>query len=157
MATETRPCCPEGFPEAWNEKEITWKEKRFVKDRVRSFLHVPLNFSSVLARNVHLIETAGAVPEEMLVVCDENSLWGADMYLAVTKDVPGAQMVRLSGDFITKVFEGPYRQIPTWIKEMKSHVAFLGKELQHIYILYKTCPQCAKKFGKNYVVLLAQV
>lgn len=157
MATETRPCCPEGYPEAWHEKEIIWQEKLFVKGRVRSFLHIPLNFGSVLKKNVALIESADALPEEMLVLSDENSLWGADMYIAVTKDVPHAQMARLSGTFLTKVFEGPYKQIPTWIGEMKRYVTSKGRELKHLYFLYKTCPRCAKKYGKNYVVLLAQV
>ena len=157
MVTETRPCCPEGYPEAWNEKEVSWEGKPFVKDRVRSFLHIPLNFGGVLARSVRLIEAAGALPEEMLVVSDENSLWGADMYIAVTNDVPNAQMARLSGTFLTKVFEGPYKQIPAWIKEMKSYVTSQGKEIKHLYFLYKTCPKCAKKYGKNYVVLLAHV
>jgi hypothetical protein len=95
--------------------------------------------------------------EEMLVVSDENSLWGADVYIAVTKDVPKAQMARLSGSFLTKVFEGPYQQIPAWIKEMKRYVISRGRDLKHLYFLYKTCPKCAKKYGKNYVVLLAQV
>jgi hypothetical protein len=29
--------------------------------------------------------------------------WGAEMYITVTRDVPHAQMVRLSGTFLTKV------------------------------------------------------
>ena len=157
MATHAQRCCPEGFPEAWNEKEISWQDKQFVKGRVRSFFHIPLNFGGVLARNVQLIEAADALPEEMLVVSDENSLWGADMYIAVTKDVPNAQMARLSGAFLTKVFEGPYRKIPVWIEEMKQYVTSRGRDLKHLYFLYKTCPKCAKKYRKNYVVLLAQV
>lgn len=157
MATAAQPCCPEGFPSEWDQREIHWEDKRFVRGRVRGFLHIPLNFSSVLARNVALIEAAGAMPEEMLVISDENSLWGADMYLAAAKDVPGAQMARLSGTFLTKVFEGPYKQIPAWIKQMKSYVASQGKELKRLFFMYRTCPKCAKKYGKNYVVLLAQV
>jgi hypothetical protein len=157
MATDRRPCCPEGYPEDWHEKEINWQGKLFVKGRGRSFLHIPLNFGGVLARNVRLIEAADALPEEMLVLSDENSLWGADMYIAVTRDVPQAQMVQLSGTFLTKVFEGPYRQIPTWIEEMRRYVTSKNREMQHLYFLYKTCPKCAKKYGKNYVVLLAEV
>ena len=157
MATGARPCCPEGYPQAWNEKKISWQDKLFVTDRVRSFLHIPMNFGGVLARNVRLIEAAGAMPQEMLVVCDENSLWGADVYIAVTKDMPHAQVARLSGTFLTKVFEGPYKQIPAWIKEMQSYVTSQGTEMKHLYFLYKTCPRCAKKYGKNYVVLLAEV
>jgi hypothetical protein len=157
MATETRPCCPAGYPEEWQEKEIVWQDKPFVKGRVRSLLHIPLNFSGVLARNLRLIEAAGARPEDMLVLTDENSLWGADMYVAATRDVPGAPMARLSGTFLSKVFEGPYRQIPVWIDEMRRHVQSKGKDLKHLYFLYRTCPKCAKRYGKNYVVLLAQV
>jgi hypothetical protein len=157
MATETRPCCPEGYPEAWDEREISWRSKQFVKGRVRSLLHVPLNFGGVLARNLRLIEAANALPEEMLVLSDENSLWGADMYIAVTKEVPNAQNVWLSGTFLSKVFEGPYKHIPVWIDEMKRYVTSKGKEMKHLYFLYKTCPRCAKRYGKNYVVLLALV
>jgi hypothetical protein len=157
MATEARPCCPEEFPAAWHEQEIVWHDKRFVKGRVRSLLHIPLNFGGVLARNVRLIEAAGARLEEMLILTDENSLWGADMYVAVGKDVPGAVMASLSGTFLSKVFEGPYRQIPVWIDEMKRYVQSKGRDLQHLYFNYRTCPKCAKRFGKNYVVLLAQV
>ena len=36
-------CCSKFNPEPWDGKEILWKDKLFVKDRVRSFLHVPLN------------------------------------------------------------------------------------------------------------------
>jgi len=32
-----------------------------------------------------------------------------------------------------------------------------GKVLQRMFFFYTTCPKCAKKWGKNYVVILAQV
>lgn len=156
MAAEPSPCCPEGFPAGWHETEIHWQDKLFVKGRVRGFLHVPLNFGGVVRRLIGLAEQAHAMPDEMLVVSDENSLWGADLYVAVTGDVPGATMSRLSGDYLAKVFEGPYSRIPTWIGEMKRYVASRGRTAKRFYFLYKTCPKCAKKYGKNYVVLLAE-
>ena len=58
-------CCPRFNPGPWEEKELEWKDRKFVKDRVRSFLHMPLNFGTVLRRNRSLIEAAGAAPEEM--------------------------------------------------------------------------------------------
>jgi len=153
----TETCCPEFNPEPWEGKEITWADKKFVKDRVRSFLHIPLNFASVMKRNMALIEAAEAELEEMIVLADENSLWGADVYIDVAKDVPDAQMATLSGTFLSKVFEGPYKNVRIWMKEMKEHVASQGKELKKLYCYYTTCPKCAKAYGKNYVVLLAQV
>ncbi len=92
---ETR-CCPRFNPEPWDGKEITFEEKLFVKDRIRSFLHIPLDFGRVMVRNMERIQAAAALSPEPLMLCDENSLWGSDVYIAVTKDVPGAEMVRLS-------------------------------------------------------------
>lgn len=157
MVNSPETCCARFNPEPWDEKEITWERKRFVKDRVRSLFHIPLNFGSVMKRNVGLIEAAEAKPAEMIILSDENSLWGADVYLDVTKDVPNAQMAEISGTFLSKVFEGPYRNIRTWIKTMHEYVKSQGKELEQVYFYYTTCPRCAKKYGKNYVVLLARV
>jgi hypothetical protein len=157
MATAKEKCCAEFNPEPWDEKEITWEDKRFVKDRVRSLFHIPLNFGSVMIRNVAKIEAADAKPERMIVLSDENSLWGADVYLDVTQDVPHAQMATLSGTFLSKVFEGPYKNIRSWIKEMTEYVTAQGKEVKKLYFYYTTCPKCAKVYGKNYVVLMAEV
>ena len=157
MTSDTDVCCPRFHPELWDEQEITWMNKKFVKDRVRSFLHVPLNFGSVMIRNMGLIEAADAKPEEEIVLADENSLWGADVYIDVAKDVPNARMATISGTFLTKVFEGPYKNIKTWIGEMTDYVKSQGQEVKKFYFYYTTCPKCGKKYGKNYVVLLAQV
>jgi len=88
MVENEAVCCPPFQPEPWDEREVTWLDRPFVKDRVRSFLHIPLNFASVMKRNMAKIEAAGAKPEEMIVIADENSLWGADVYIDVSADVP---------------------------------------------------------------------
>jgi len=156
-ANDADVCCPQFDPEPWDEKEITWQDKKFVKDRVRSFLHVPLNFGAVMKRNMTRIEAAGAESDEVIVLSDENSLWGADVYIAVTADVPNATMASLSGTFLSKVFEGPYQNVRKWMQATKDFVAARGKEIRKLYCFYTTCPKCAKKYGKNYVVILAQV
>jgi hypothetical protein len=150
-------CCPRFDPDPWDEKVVTWDKKLFLRDRVRSFLHIPLNFGAVMKRNMTAIEAAGAALDETIVLSDENSLWGADVYIAVSKDVPGARTAALSGTFLAKVFEGPYRNVRNWIQEMKSFVEGKGKAFRKLYFFYTTCPKCAKKYGKNYVVLLAQL
>jgi len=156
-ANDADVCCPQFDPEPWDEKEITWQDKKFVKDRVRSFLHVPLNFGAVMKRNMTRIEAAGAESDEVIVLSDENSLWGADVYIAVAADVPNATMATLSGTFLSKVFEGPYQNVRKWMEATKDLVAARGKEIRKLYCFYTTCPKCAKKYGKNYVVILAQV
>ena len=144
-------------PSRWDGRIITWDKKLFLQERVHSFLHIPLNFGNVMKRSMAAIEAAGAAPGEEVVLSDENSLWGADVYISVSKEVPGVRMATLSGMYLAKVFEGPYRNVRTWIGEMKAFVAGKGKTPQKLYFFYTTCPKCAKKYGKNYVVILAQV
>ncbi len=150
-------CCPRFNPEPWNEKEITFQDKLFVKDHVRSFLHIPLNFGKVMVRNMEKIQAAEALVPMPIMLSDENSLWGADIYIAVAKDVPGAKMARISGTFLTKVFEGPYKEIKKWIQQMKAYVKSKNKAFEKLYFFYTTCPKCAEYYGKNYVVILAKV
>ncbi len=154
---DTAECCPEFKPEPWDDKEITFENKLFLKDHVCSVFHIPLNFGAVMKRSMAAIEAAGAASEEVLVLSDETSLWGSDVYIAISKDMPGATTTTLSGNFLTKVFEGPYGSMRKWIEEMKSFVTSKGKALRKFYFFYTTCPKCAKKYGKNYVVILAQI
>ena len=150
-------CCEPFNPEPWQDKEITWQDKLFVKDHVTSFFHIPLNMGKKIVKNMALIQKAGARAPYQLMLTDEKSLWGADIYIDVAKDVSGAQMAKLSGTFLTKVFEGPYQNAGKWAVEMKEYVKSKGEELKKLYFSYTTCPRCAKAYGKNYVVLFAQI
>lgn len=156
-ARASDPCCPRFDPAPWDEKEIRWQDKRFVRDRVRSFLHIPLNFGAVMRRNRRRIEAAGAVSDTNVILSDETSPWGADVFIEVAKDVPGADMASLSGTFLCKVFEGPYQNMRKWMAEMNDFVRGRGKDARKLLFFYTTCPACAKKYGKNYVAILAQV
>lgn len=150
-------CCPRFDPQPWMEKKIVWKDKLFLKDRVRSFFHIPLNFGPVIVRNIEKIKDADALPSIPLMLSDENSLWGADIYIAVGRNVPDSQMTKISGTFLSKVFEGPFQNCGKWAKEMKGYVKAKGEELKKLYFFYTTCPACAKYYGKNFVVILAQI
>ncbi|GAF94959.1 unnamed protein product, partial [marine sediment metagenome] len=141
----------------WQEKEVTFKDKLFLKDSVRSFLHIPINFGRVMTKNMAKIEAAGALSSEPLVLSDEKSMWQSDLYIAVTKEVPDAEMVKLSGTFLTKVFEGSYGNMSSWVRAMNDYIKSKGKEAKKLYFFYTTCPKCAKVYGKNYTVLLAEV
>lgn len=157
MSTNDETCCPRFNPEPWDGKTITWQGKRFMRDRVTSLFHIPLNYGAVMTRMEAAIRAAGAKLEAPVMLTDENSLWGADVYAEVGKDVPGAAMVTISGTFMCKVFEGPYSQIGRWVEAMKAWMNSEGNSFSKLYFYYTTCPKCAKKYGKNYVVLLAQI
>jgi len=149
-------CCEPFNPEPWQEKEIVWKDKVFVKDNITSFLHIPLNMGKKIVKNMELIEKVNAKAPYQLMLTEEKSMWGADIYIDVSKNIPGAQMATLSGTFLAKVFEGPYKNAGKWAQEMKQYVESKGKKIKKLYFSYTTCPKCAKVYGKNYVVLFAQ-
>ncbi len=154
---DPQECCPPFNPEPWDEQRFCWEQKLFIKDRVKSFFHIPLNMGSVIRRNLLQIDDADAVPEQVVILSDEASPWGANLFFEVTKEVPGTDMTAFSGTFLSKVFEGPYREIKSWIKQMKQFVEQKGDSIKELYFYYTTCPKCARKYGKNYVVLLAQI
>jgi hypothetical protein len=150
-------CCRPFDPATWNEKEVVWKDKPFVKDHVHSVLHIPLDMGRKVLHNQRLIEAVSASPAQGLMLSDETSPWGADIYIDVTREVPGARMAMLSGRFLTRVYEGPFKDAPTWAADMRRYVASKGATLEKLYFCYTTCPRCAKAYGKNYVVLFAKV
>jgi len=156
-ATDTDECCPRFDPGPWDETELVWHDKRFLKDHVTSFLHIPLNYGAVMKRSTARIEAADAKPPAMMTLADESSPWRSEIYLEVTREVPGAEMASLSGTFVTKVFEGPFRDMQKWLEQMKTFLRSRDKAPKKLYFYYTTCPKCAKKYGKNYVVILAEV
>jgi hypothetical protein len=150
-------CCPPFDPAPWEGQELSWKDKPFVKDHVTCLFHVPLNMGHKMRKDMGLIETAQAQADSHIMLSDEKSPWGADIFIEVKKAVPGATMDALSGTFLTKVFEGPFKDAPKWAWQMEKHVASKGRTLEKLYFGYTTCPKCAKAYGKNYVVIFAKV
>ena len=150
-------CCPPFDPRPWQDQEITWHDKPFLKDHVTCLFHVPLNMGRTVTRDMALIDAAHATSDRPLMLADDRSPWGSDLYIEVKKLVPGATMAELSGTYLTKVFEGPFRDAGRWAEEMTRAVTAKGRTLERLYFGYTTCPNCAKAYGKNYVVLFAKV
>jgi len=150
-------CCPRFHPEPWDEQTLHFEDKPFVRASTVSVLHVPLNMGRVFARTYAGINAARADTVDGLVLSHDDSPWRAEHLFAVDRAVPGAEMVYLSGTFLTKVFEGPFSQAGAWSDEMAQWVKGKGETLEKLYFFYTTCPNCAKHYGKNYVVALAQV
>ncbi|MBP7654034.1 hypothetical protein KA977_11465 [Candidatus Dependentiae bacterium] len=150
-------CCPEFNPEPWNEKEIIWNDKLFLKDKVISFFHIPLNFGKVMIKNMEKIKKADAIDENTIVLSNEKSLWGSDIFISVKKNIGDAETIRISGKFLSKVYEGSYQNMGKWINDMKNYVLSKNKKIKNIYFYYTSCPKCSKIYGKNYVVILAEI
>ena len=119
--------------------------------RIKSgvFFHIPLNFGQIMVRNMEKIQKAGASAKEIIVLSDEKSMWGSNVYIAVEKDFPGSDSVRISGTFLTKVFEGPYKDTGKWMREMNAFVTLKGKTAKKTYLFYTTCPKCAQSIWQE--------
>lgn len=150
-------CCARLDPDEWNGRELVWKDKPFLKDHVHAFLHIPLDFGQVMERDQAALERQEAFPEEPLWLSDETSLWGSELYMAADREVLGEDMVRMSGRFLTRLFQGSYRDVGKWAKEMRTFVKGRGLEVEHLYFHYATCPKCARKLGTQQVVIFAKV
>jgi hypothetical protein len=150
-------CCPRFDPSPWDEREFEFRDRLFVRDRTVNFLHIPLNMGAMVKRTWSKIQAAGAASDEFVILSTDPSPWRGEHYFSVSKEVPGADNVRLSGTYVTKVFEGPYRDAGKWVRETQSYVESQNKTLQKLYFFYTTCPKCAKHYGKNYVVAFAEV
>lgn len=150
-------CCPEFNPAEWESLELHFRDKAFVRAHTRSFLHIPLNIGSVFARTWNAIKSAHADEQEFVVMSDDSGTWHGEHFFNVSHEVEGADNVRLSGDYLTHVFEGPFSHSPRWVGEMKNIVEARGQTMGRLFFYYTTCPKCAKARGKNYVVAIAEL
>ena len=121
-------------------------------------MHIPWNMNQVFTRVQQHIEDAGAAdPETEIVLSHDISPWQSEHFFAVNKDVPGEEMTKLSGDYITRVFERPYRRAKDFDHDMHVAARVMGKTAKDVFFFYTTCPKCAKAYGENYIVGVAQV
>ena len=149
-------CCPKFDPAPWDGKTFAWKDKRFIKDRVFTLMYMPMNFGSVIKRLDAAVRAAGAAMPDNMGLSDHTSKWNMDLYLAVDREIPGANNVTLSGEFLGKVYEGPFKDTGKWCKDFEAYAAGRKAAVRKMFMWYTTCPKCAEKYGKNYVVILGQ-
>ena len=150
-------CCPRFNPESWDCKVIEWKEKKFIKGKVKTFMYMPINFGKVITKLMGKVEKVGAGTPDNLCLSDHTSKWNMDIYLAVDKEIEGAENVTLSGKYLSKVYEGAFKDTGKWSEDYKKYTKEKGFEIMKWYMWYTTCPKCAKKYGENYVVIIARV
>ncbi|MDP7151688.1 MAG: hypothetical protein QGI08_12520 [Paracoccaceae bacterium] len=154
----TTGCCPRFKPDGWDGQDIHFDKKRFVKAKTLSIAHIPLNFGKVFGRVQSAIDKARAgLGDGYFVLSHDPSAFRGEHYFAVSKDVPGEDMVDLSGDYLTKVFEGPFQDAGKWVAGMEQVAREAGKVPKKVLFFYTTCPKCAKTYGENFVVGFVQV
>ncbi|NAY91346.1 hypothetical protein GTQ34_05385 [Muricauda sp. JGD-17] len=155
-------CCPVFQPKKWEGKTFEWNRKKFIKESVPTFFHIPLPpmIGKRVTKMTKLAEDAKKLDvnkEDMLLLFMDPTAFRSEMYLSVTDVVPGATNATLTGTFVSKVFDGPYKAVPKFMKQMDAALEKQGKKTKNHYVHYAYCPKCAKEKGHNYMVLFAQI
>lgn len=144
-------CCPMFDPTRYDDKVLTWKDKKFIKTSVRTFFYMPLNYGSVM-KKLDIAVESGA-----MILSDHTSKWNMDIYAEVDKMAVGFKNVRLSGKYYSRVYEGKFSETGNWMKDFESYAKLKNLKIKKTYMWYTTCPKCAKKYGTNYVVVIGEV
>jgi len=159
---KSKQCCPPFEPKKWENKTHNWENKPFIKETIPTFFHIP--FPPMIGKKItkmwEQVKQSKAEPKDIkdwLVLFHDPSAFKSEIFMSAIKKVKGANNQPISGTFISKVFAGPYNAIPKFIKEMDNYLKKQNKKAKDYYVHYAYCPKCAKKFGKNYIILFAEV
>ena len=157
-------CCPKFNPKKWDNKTFVWKNKPFIKESMPTLFHMP--FFPIIGKKItrmwNLANEAkkmSSKKDDVLILFRDPSAFKSEIYLSVTGNVVNAENKNISGTFKSKVFDGAYKDIPKFIKQMNEYLLKEGKTAKNsdYYIHYAYCPKCAKKYGNNYMILFAKV
>lgn len=162
MQTENKECCPQFNPDKWDGKTFNWVNKPFIKESMCTFFHIPFpaTIGKKATRMFNLAETQGKIESDkdsVLLLFHDPSAFKSELYLSVATGVEGAENIQISGTFAARVFSGPYKMVPRFMNQMKSELAANGQKALDFYIHYAYCPECAKKYGNNFMILFARV
>ncbi|MBI9012900.1 MAG: hypothetical protein JEZ08_11765 [Clostridiales bacterium] len=151
-------CCPKFHPEPWDEKIFRFRDMLFAQTQTRSFLHMPLNIGKVMTQSQKLIDAVdGFDPNCYLILSKDISNWKTYHYFKVVKDIPGMEMTRLSGTYMTKVFDASFKEFPKLIRNFESYVESNGATMKELLVFYTTCPKCAETYQHNYMVFFGRI
>ena len=154
----TTGCCPKFNPDGWDAQELHFRDQRVVRATTHSAMHVPIDIARVFTRVQRHINKVGAHQDgKFIVLSRDDTAFRSTHLFVVDRDIPDEEMGSLSGDFITKVFEGPYSNAKEWHQVMQQAVRDRGHEPGDVYFFYTTCPKCAEAYGHNYVVAVAEI
>jgi len=157
-----KECCPRFHPKKWDHKTFVWNKKKFIKESLPTFFHIPLPFTigRKIPRMCEASEKAKRVSsraDEVLMLFRDPSTFRSELYLSVTGNVPHFNNVHISGKFYARVFAGGYSTVPKFIKQVNEELSKKRKVAKDYYIHYAYCPKCAKKYGNNYMIIFAKI
>lgn len=143
-------CCAPFDPLLYDDKVFNWKNKKFIKVPVKTFFYMPLNFGAAMEKIGSYIELTS------ICMSEHTSKWKMNVYAEVVDIIPDFENAMLSGKFYFKVYEGKFSNTGKWMKDFAKQAINKNLVIKKTYMWYTTCPKCAKKYGKNYVVVIGE-
>ena len=151
-------CCPRLNSSQWHKKTHKWSNKPFYKTKYLSIFHIPLNFGQVIVKAINELEAKKIMKKDLFMsLSREDGPFSSTLLIAIPKAVEGLPMENLSGEFISLVFEGDYKNTGKWVQETIDYVKSNKKEVKDLLFWYATCPKCAKVYGNAQTVIFARV
>ncbi len=154
-------CCPKFNPERWDLKTFHWEKQLFIRESVPTFFHTPFppTIEKKMIKLMKKVEDAKAeLPlQDWLVLFHDPHAFKSEILMQVKNEFKDADNVSLTGTFMAKVFDGTYSAIRKFFKDFDAYIESKEKKPKDYYIHYAYCPQCAKKYGHNYMIFFAEV
>jgi hypothetical protein len=142
QSANTTGCCPRFNSEGWDGVDLHFRDKLFLRAETLSVLHVPLNMGKVFSRVQDHIDKAGAIdPNQYIVLsCDVSAFKGEHLF-AVTADVPGEEMIRLSGDYVHQGLRGSVQPGEGLVRSTEGHRCSTWQDRRRNLVLLHDLPQ----------------
>jgi hypothetical protein len=150
-------CCPVFHPEEYDQKVFDFKDIDFISAKSKTFLHMPLNLGKVMTETQKAIDVnEAALKQQYLILSKDTSAFKTSHLFAVSKEVINHPVVKLSGEYEARVFDGQYQEVPKFMKLLDTEIQNKHKVIEDQWIFYTTCPKCAKVYGHNYMVFFTK-
>ena len=150
-------CCPILKATEWDKKTFNWKNKPFYRTSCLSLFHIPLTMGSAITEAVKILSAKGLMGKDFMCISKEDGLLSTTLLISLKHDAPGLPIERITGQFMSRLFEGDYKDTGKWVSEMMDYVKSKGKTATELLFWYGTCPKCAKVYGKAQTVIFAHV
>ena len=144
-------------PLLWDNKNFQWVNKLFIKKKVYTFIYIPIGFGRAMRQLNKLVKAAGEKNIDNLCLSHHLSPWIMNVYLAVDREIQNANKASFSGNYLSRVYEGAFNEAGIWCNDFETDAKAKGIKINKMYMWYTTCPKCAKKQGKNYVVIISEI
>jgi hypothetical protein len=150
-------CCPRLKASEWHKKIHRWKKKPFYKTKYLSLFHIPLNYGSVVTQAVDHLDNTDLMETPAIMLAKEDGLFSSTLLISLKKTDNGLPVEKISGDFISLLFHGDYKDTGKWINKTLEYLKSIGKDTNDLFFWYVTCPGCAKEYGSAQTVIFAKI